>query len=108
MQEKIKADGLRGIKHQIVSNTADALNFIGEGLSYPIIVKPLESAATEGVSLCNNADEVEVAITKFLGATNVFGFVNNSMMIQEFLVGTEYAVDCISKDGKHLLVELWE
>jgi hypothetical protein len=40
-----------------------------------------------------------------MGAKNVFGCVNSQMLIQEYLKGKEFVVDCISMDGKHLFVE---
>lgn len=30
------------------------------------------------------------------------------MVLQEFLCGKEYVVDCVSKDGEHKVVAIWE
>jgi len=83
MQEKIKQDGLRGIKQSVIDNLEKALSFIHDNLKYPCIVKPLDSAGTEGVSFCRDDSEVEKAIQRFLGAKNVFGIENKQMLVQE-------------------------
>jgi len=33
--------------------------------------------------------------------------VNDSAVVQEYLQGTEYVVDTISRNGEHKLVALW-
>lgn len=29
------------------------------------------------------------------------------MLVQEFMVGVEYVVNCVSRDGEHKVVSLW-
>lgn len=50
MQEQIKKDGLRGIKQKLVDNLEDALAWSRANLTYPLILKPVDSAGTEGVT----------------------------------------------------------
>ena len=39
---------------------------------------------------------------------NELGSVNDSVLAQEFLVGKEYIVDHVSRDGLHKLMAIWE
>jgi len=41
-----------------------------------------------------------------LGRINEFGAVDDRLIVQKFLTGTEYVVDTFSHDGKHALVDI--
>ena len=45
---------------------------------------------------------------EIFGSTNVFGSLNDSVLIQEFLEGKEYVVDSVSVEGVHKTVAIWE
>lgn len=45
--------------------------------------------------------EARRAFDTIIGKVNLFGEVNAKVLVQEFLQGTEYVVDCVSKDGVH-------
>lgn len=64
-------------------------------------MKPVQSAGTDDVFLCSNADEAEVAFTRILGKRNGLGLINEAVLAQEFLQGKEYVIDKVSKDGAH-------
>jgi biotin carboxylase len=71
-------------------------------------VKPVQSAGTDDVFLCTSFEEAEVAFSRILGKINGLGLVNESVLVQEFLVGKEYVVDKVSRDGVHKVVAIWE
>lgn len=83
MQEKIKLDGIRGIKQKLINNKEDAIKQINENLSYPLIMKPIDSAGTEGVTLCFKEVDVINSCERFLNAKNIFGIENKYMLVQE-------------------------
>jgi biotin carboxylase len=43
-----------------------------------------------------------------INSTNVFGHLNTSVLVQEFLSGKEYVVDSVSVEGVHKTVAIWE
>ena len=45
------------------------------------------------VFLCCNIEEAETAFTRILGKRNGLGLINESVLVQEFLVGKEYVID---------------
>ncbi|CAB9507584.1 acetyl-CoA carboxylase biotin carboxylase [Seminavis robusta] len=73
------------------------------------IVKPKRGVASEHVHLCHDEESVHNACKDILSAT-VFGDptqTHNAVLVQEFAVGTEYAVDIVSKNGEHKVAALW-
>jgi biotin carboxylase len=43
-----------------------------------------------------------------IGKTNGLGLTNSSVLVQEYLDGTEYVVDMVSRDGVHKCVAVWQ
>jgi biotin carboxylase len=72
------------------------------------VVKPLQSAGSEDVYLCNSRAEAEAAFSRILGKVDGLGDVNEEVLIQEFLFGREFAIDKVSRDGVHKICAVWE
>jgi biotin carboxylase len=72
------------------------------------VVKPVQSAGSDDVFLCNNVEEALVAHSRIAGKKNGLGLVNDGALIQEFLAGKEYVIDKVSLDGIHKLVAIWQ
>lgn len=64
--------------------------------TYPIIVKPLDRSGSRGITKLENAEKLGEAIEN---AKNE-GF-QKCALVEEFVDGTEYSVECISWKGKH-------
>lgn len=77
-------------------------NFIDSG----VVVKPLDSAGTDGVSLCFNSNDIVQSIQEILGKKNKLNLINEHILIQEFLVGEEYVVDTVSHQGLHSITNI--
>lgn len=88
MQEAIK-DTVRSIKQKLCNNADEAISYINDNLTYPVIVKPIDSAGTEGVTFCRDEKTVIKAFNLYLNKENVFGIINKQMLVQEFLNGLE-------------------
>lgn len=65
-------------------------------LAYPVIVKPLDRSGSRGISKIYNKSELKNAII----AAETQGFIKNAL-IEEFVDGQEYSIECISYEGKH-------
>jgi hypothetical protein len=94
-----------------------SLGLLGTGLNAPpqfisrprCVVKPIRGVASDDVFLCDHLESVETAFHKILGST-VFGspaLKHDSVLVQEFASGTEYAIDIVSRDGQHKVAALW-
>lgn len=111
MGEKVRTSGLRAVKQCSASNWNEVQEFIENVLKpspFEVIVKPEESAGSDDVFLCNSMEEVQVAYGSIQGKINHLGLENNATLIQEYLRGTEYVVDTVSRNGQHKVLAVWE
>mmetsp|Transcript_8553 Transcript_8553/g.12549 ORF Transcript_8553/g.12549 Transcript_8553/m.12549 type:complete len:959 (-) Transcript_8553:121-2997(-) len=75
------------------------------------VVKPTRGVASDDVFLCPSLQSVSSAFTK-VHQSSIFGTMNGekheSVLVQEFASGTEYAIDIVSKGGQHKVAALWK
>lgn len=109
MGETVRNAGIRAVKQLQASNWSEVDEFLTAWSPSPfkVIVKPLDSAGSDGVTLCQSADEVHKAFHHLLGKVNGLGFMNSNILIQEYLEGQEYVIDIVSRDGEHKVMAVW-
>jgi len=105
-QELAKASGLRSVRQASGKCVADVETFLLTE-QYPLIVKPLDSAGSDGVKLCRSYQEAADHVTALIGSPMVNGGLCEELLCQEYLQGREYVVDCVSRDGVHKVVMVW-
>lgn len=111
MGEKIRSKGLRAVKQCSAKVWSDVVKFIEQDLKpepFCVIVKPEESAGSDDVFLCKDMEQVKEAYGTIQGKINHLGLENSSTLIQEYLQGTEFVVDTVSRHGQHKVVAVWE
>lgn len=106
MQDAIRAAGLRSIRQARVASIAEAQAWAAGHARWPIVVKPIASAGSDGVRLCANAAQVADAVRFILERCNLLGLANEAALLQEYVVGTEYVVDTVSCAGRHYTTNL--
>jgi biotin carboxylase len=99
-QELIKAKGLRSVR-QAAGDTFSQVEHFLRTESYPVVLKPIESAGSDGVKLCHSFDEAKAHFDVLMKSQMVNGGSCPAVLCQEFLRGKEYVVDCVSRDGVH-------
>ncbi|KAJ1463261.1 ATP-grasp domain-containing protein [Pelagophyceae sp. CCMP2097] len=120
MGEKVRAAGVRAVRQlracewppveqwlrdewaPLVDVDSPDLHF-----AVPMIVKPLESAGSDGVTACRSVADVREAVQTLVGKTNGLGLVNDGVLVQEFLQGDEFVVDGIQRNGERKVSGLW-
>ena len=107
MHEALKAAGVRSIKGQIVHSVEEALKFCQENQLTRAVVKPLQSAGSVGVTMCDTVDEAMAAVKNLFSSQDFFGKTHASCLIQERIDGVEYIVNTISCNGKPRLTSMW-
>lgn len=105
-QELIKKAGLRSIR-QAAGKSVDEVRGFLQAESYPVIIKPVDSAGSDGVKLCRSYDEAVQHVQHLLGMTMVNGPVCDEVLCQEFLQGKEYVIDHVSRGGVHKTIMCW-
>jgi biotin carboxylase len=108
MTEAVAARGLRTAAQMTSHHLSDVLAWARRRGTWPIVVKPRMSTASDGVQLCHSAADVAHAFEYIMNNRNVLGLVNDAVLAQEFVEGTEYIVDTVSCQGQHRVAALWE
>ncbi|WNI15004.1 ATP-grasp domain-containing protein [Actinacidiphila sp. ITFR-21] len=108
MIEALRRAGVRCADQTKSSDAAELVKWAEDRGVWPVVVKPLSSAASDGVFICANAEEVRAAAERVLGGRDIFGFDNAEALIQSYSRGTEYVVDTVSSDGHRYAAGVWQ
>ncbi|MEV8588157.1 ATP-grasp domain-containing protein [Streptomyces sp. NPDC051180] len=106
MIETLRAAGLRAAR-QLWATDADELAAWHRALGGRVVVKPPRSAGSQGVSFCDTPEESVAAYRSLADADDVFSQPNRGAVAQEYLAGTEYMVNTVSRDGRHHVCDVW-
>ncbi|GAA2974126.1 ATP-grasp domain-containing protein [Actinokineospora diospyrosa] len=108
MAKAVAAAGLPIIP-QICTDDADEVRdwLLRAGLTgRDLVIKPPKSASTDGVvKVAGGADWAGVFAAN-LGRVNQFGEVDDRLLVQQLVTGTEYVIDTFTQDGVHALVDV--
>jgi biotin carboxylase len=107
MIERIKEQGLRGARQILVEDEDQLRNWHNE-VGGTVVLKPLRSAGNDGVTWCHSPDDAVQAFRHLNRRKNVLSERNDGVVAQECLVGAEYTVDTVSRDGAHQVCDIWE
>lgn len=70
-----------------------------ENLSFPVVVKPVDSNGSKGVTRIDNPDDLEA------GLRRAFGFTHDGRaIVEEFVEGDEYSIELFLREGEPTLV----
>ena len=106
-QDAVKARGLRAARSVSGKTWEDVEGFV-ETEVLPMIVKPLKSGGSDGVKLCFTRAEVQEHFQLLMESQRPMGAHGGAaVLLQEYLRGTEYAVDHVSRDGVHKTTMVW-
>ena len=97
--EAVRSAGLDAVHQRLAHTAEDVEEFIGtierSGSKFKAVVKPVEGAGSDGVSICDSATAVRAAFGRLEGTKNILGLANYAVLCQEFLAGDEYVVDSV-------------
>jgi ATP-grasp domain-containing protein len=108
MAEALRAAGLRAVEELKTEDPAAAAAWARQRGQWPVVVKPLDSAGTDGVSLCEDPAAVEAAFAALLGRPNALRGANRELLVQEMLRGAQLFVNSVSWEGRHRISEVWQ
>lgn len=105
-QEAVSKAGLRSVRSACGKHWDEVVEFTRTE-AFPIIVKPVESAGSDGVKLCHTPEEAHNHFDLLMSSQRKCGALGAAVLLQEFLRGTEYIVDHVSRGGEHKTTLVW-
>eukprot|EP00742_Colponemidia_sp_Colp-10_P006629 GILJ01007104.1.p1 GENE.GILJ01007104.1~~GILJ01007104.1.p1 ORF type:complete len:417 (-),score=47.44 GILJ01007104.1:117-1367(-) len=106
--ETVRAAGIRAVQQHVCENVDSLCDWAASFARWPVIVKPLRSTGSDGVSKCYNTQDIRSAFTAIVSQNNKFGEPNHGVLVQEYLDGPQYVIDTMSKDGQHYIATYWK
>jgi hypothetical protein len=107
MVQCLKTSNIPHAKSFHSNSLPDIIQWVQKNNLNKLVLKPLSSAGTYGVTVCNNLHEVGIAFDSILNQKNLFLETNTSVMVQEFLFGQEYIINTASWNGLHKVIDIW-
>lgn len=104
--EALRAAGLPTARQLLVTDADELVRWHTE-LGGRVVVKPVRSAGNDHVAFCGTPQESVAAYEAAAGAVNIFSIRNEGVVAQQYLRGTEYAVNTVSRGGRHRATDLW-
>lgn len=135
-QDNLRNSGIRAVKGLASTEWEGPVETFVDSQTFPVVVKPVESAGSEGVKLCKSKEDAKAHFHLLMNSQRAIGSVGAAVLVQEFLRGDEcaattlvrrarhrprpvtlhprplpplrYVCDHVSKDGKHKTIMLWK
>ena len=108
MHNRLAENGLRHIKGQVISSVAEAIEYYEKESLSKVVVKPLYSAGSVGVRICENKEEMVSSIEEVFGLRGIYGNEYDEILIQEYINVEEYIVNTVSSNGIHRITTIWK
>lgn len=93
MRQCFEQNGDPSPKSILVDNVDDLR---GISLNYPVIVKPTDRSGSRGITKLESGVGLQEAIDRAKGLS-----LEGHALVEEFAVGQEYSVECVSWQGEH-------
>jgi len=107
MQERLRECGVPAAEQLRSGNLPELLAWAKNRDRWPLVAKPTGSSGSDGIFFCQGPEDITMAHEELIGKMNPNGILNLELVLQEFLDGTEYIVDTVSHEGKHLCCAVW-
>ncbi|MFJ8883325.1 ATP-grasp domain-containing protein [Streptomyces sp. NPDC102402] len=108
MIETVRAAGVPAVEQIHTADLDEVLRWHEKTGGGRVVLKPVSSTGSDGIFFCSDAEAVEAAFRSLHGTTSVLGQENKAVLAQEYLVGDEYIVNTVSRDGTHRVSDIWK
>ncbi|EJN32609.1 ATP-grasp domain-containing protein [Pseudomonas sp. GM80] len=108
MAEHVAQAGLPVAAQLRTRSMAEALAWFKARGGTRVVAKPLDSAGSDNVFICDDARQLQAAVESILGATNLMMLNNEALLLQEYLSGDEYVINSVSHQGEHWITDVWK
>lgn len=95
LRERLSRAGAGPVAHSVVHTEEEALE-AARGIGYPVVVKPRALGGSIGVVRADDDESLTAAFRTAHGASSTEGIVSKhaGVLLEEYLDGPEYSVDC--------------
>lgn len=107
MIEALRKKNIAAVKHIKTNRLEHGLEWVHKNTNFPVILKPIDSASSEDVYICNNENDFKHAFAIILNKINFMNSVNDEVLIQSYINGTEFVVNSVSCNGAHYITDIW-
>ncbi|MFJ5844591.1 ATP-grasp domain-containing protein [Streptomyces sp. NPDC092903] len=101
MRQVLAEAGVGEVVAETVHDVEGVLK-VAERTGYPLICKPVRGVASKGVTRIDGPADIPRALE--WGAEGAGDLDAPDLLVEQFLSGDEYSVECVSEDGEHLAV----
>ena len=108
MQSALKSADIEYIESLQTDSVDIAISWFESRECSAVVVKPLDSAGSDGVFFCTTVSEIFSAFRCLLNNVNSMGSINRALIIQEKLSGVQYIVNMVSCEGEHFVSDVWK
>lgn len=107
MHQSLKEANLRYIRTCTVKNAEEAEAFWRENGLKAAVMKFDEGRGSAGLKICFSLEDVLSYFDEVRGLWDDMLVDSQNILIQEYIGGTEYIVNTISYDGRHMVTDVW-
>ncbi|MGE4234375.1 MAG: ATP-grasp domain-containing protein [Bacteriovoracia bacterium] len=115
LKQTLRQAGLSGarVTKQLYTNNVEEMiawwkkEFQSKGIAR-IVIKPPTSFGTQGVRFAHNEQEIRQAFHSIFGKRNDLLLINDEVLGEFYIPGTEYAVNGVVADGIVEITDIWE
>lgn len=102
MAERFRLSGVAAPATFVVTTEEEGHDLVHSGrLTFPLVVKPAENAASKGVTIVSTADQLPAAFDRVRTQTTAFDLVfDPRVILQEYVRGEEFSIESITQNGR--------
>jgi biotin carboxylase len=113
MAERLRDLGIDAVKQMKTNNHTAAIEWVRANQLFSrgprtVVIKPILSGGSDGLFFAKSEEEIKMAFAQILGHPDEIGNMNHEVLVQEFLEGEEYVINTTSRDGKHVVTDMWK
>jgi ATP-grasp domain len=109
MKEAVLRSGIRVAAFSRVHACHEVQTFMEEQyLDFPVVIKTPQGFSTTDVFICTDIQQISDALTSIVGRMGPDGRTVSEALVEEYIDGTEFAVNMIAFQGNITITDVWK
>lgn len=106
MQDAARTAGIPVADHRTCQSPEELEQWLADHRPERFVLKPASSAGTDSVAVLDGTADWRSSWARVHGRRNLLDLVNDEIIVQEFLEGTEWVVDTLSTPEGHAITDV--